>query len=224
MSLAKVRCNEEEKILPYDSFTRQALPSTADEIDGSPTGSNGNKWKVWCSFASSPTSPSWIRSQCCSSRNQKTRLRICQPQSSSDGRWKGGTCHQKYTSNFKSHSEEPSHLFEFRKKTFAFFRVASLNDSPKQCGVFSNRQPNIVRTLGPRDEQIKWQLFVKCAITLRIQKLGPWAYCSRSKKWKTTSIILMITNKKTPPPSTTARTKKTKRTNLKKIRNKSVNV
>ena len=33
-----------------------------------------------------------------------------------DGRREGGTRHQKYTSNFKSHSEEPSHLFEFRKK------------------------------------------------------------------------------------------------------------
>merc|ERR1712008_260293 len=52
---------------------------------------------------------------------QKTRLRICQPKSSSDGRREGGTRHQKYTSNFKSHSEEPSHLFEFRKKAFALF-------------------------------------------------------------------------------------------------------
>merc|ERR1712002_213013 len=98
--------------------------------------------------------------------------------------------------NFKSHSEEPSHLFEFRKKTFAFFRVASLNDSPKQCGVFSNRQPNIVRTLGPRDEQIKWQLFVKCAITLRIQKnMKNNEYYSDDHQENRTSMTLAVKNK-----------------------------
>ena len=33
-----------------------------------------------------------------------------------DGRRKGRSCHQKHTSHFKSYSEEPSHLLQFRKK------------------------------------------------------------------------------------------------------------
>ena len=91
----------------------------------------------------------------------------------SDGRRKGRSCYQKYTSYIKSHSKKPSHLFKPREKVspniwkikinnflpfFLFFfqtikglRIPSVNNSIEQCGIISYCQPNSVWALRSRE-------------------------------------------------------------------------